>query len=353
MMHYIVFDLEWNQSPKGKEGAVDHFPFEVIEIGAVKLDENRHPVGEFRQLISPTVYTQLHYKISEVTHLDMETLRREGVPFEIGMERFLTWCGEMYRFVTWGSMDLTELQRNMVYYGMEIPFPMPLLYYDLQKLYSLQYRDGKEKLSLDQAVEELQIPVEEEKPFHHALDDAYYTGKIMEKMEFALVKEFVSMDYYRLPEGDDEVILTFPNYTKFVSREFEVKEEALANKRVNDVICCCCHRMLRKKIRWFALNPKLYVCLAICPEHGLVRSKIRIKKSESGGVFAIRTSKLADEAEAKLISEKRNEMKQKRTEKNREKRHRIGKQRAERKKAEGQKAGQIKSEEKKAEEQKR
>ena len=80
-MNYIVFDLEWNQSPKGKEGAIDHLPFEIIEIGAIKLDENRNPIGEFQQLVSPSVYSQIHYKISEVTHLDMKTLQREGVPF--------------------------------------------------------------------------------------------------------------------------------------------------------------------------------------------------------------------------------------------------------------------------------
>ncbi|MDO5348697.1 MAG: exonuclease domain-containing protein [Lachnospiraceae bacterium] len=330
MMNYIVFDLEWNQSPRGKEGAVDHFPFEVIEIGAVKLDENRKQIGEFRQLVCPTVYTQLHYKISEVTHLDMETLRREGVPFEQAMNQFLEWCsasGEDYRFVTWGSMDLTELQRNMVYYGLEIPFPMPLLYYDLQKLFSLRYGNGKEKLSLDQAVEIMEVPIDEEKPFHHALDDAYYTGQIMSRMDFAPVKAFLSMDYYRIPEvEEEEITLSFPaygafsDYTKYVSREFEVKEEAMADKRVNDMICCRCRRMLRKKIRWFAVNSRLYVCLAVCPEHGLVRGKIRIKKAESGGVFAIRTTKLVDEAGAAAIAEKRDEMKQRRTEKNKIKR---------------------------------
>lgn len=325
-MKYIVLDLEWNQSPRGKEGALDHFPFEVIEIGAVKLDENRRQAGEFRQLVSPTVYTQIHFKISEVTHLDMETLRREGVPFERAMNRFLEWCGSDYRFVTWGSMDLMELQRNMVYYGLEIPFPMPLLYYDLQKLYSLQYHDGKEKLSLDQAVDELQIPLDGTRPFHHAVDDAYYTGRIMSEMEFEPVKEYLSMDYYRLPETDEEaVMLSFPNYTKYVSREFESKEEAMSNKKVNDVICCCCRRMLRKKIRWFAVNPKLYVCLAVCPEHGFVRSKIRIKKSESGGTFAIRTSKLVQEEDAALIAEKRDEVKQQRSVKSREKRKKTEK----------------------------
>lgn len=329
-MNYIVFDLEWNQSPRGKEGAVDHFPFEVIEIGAVKLDENRNQIGEFRQLVCPTVYTQLHYKISEVTHLDMDTLRREGIPFEQAMNRFLEWCGEAgeeYRFVTWGSMDLTELQRNMMYYGLEIPFPMPLLYYDLQKLFSLRYGNGKEKLSLDQAVENMEVPIDEEKPFHHALDDAYYTGQIMSRMDFTPVKEFYSMDYYRIPEVEEEEITlsfpaygAFPAYTKYVSREFETKEEAMADKLVNDMICCRCRRMLRKKIRWFAVNPRLYVCLAVCPEHGLVRGKIRIKKAESGGVFAVRTTKLVDEAGAAAIAEKRDEMKLRRTEKNKIKR---------------------------------
>ena len=41
MKNYIVLDLEWNQSPDGKEGTIDHFPFEIIEIGAVRLDEER------------------------------------------------------------------------------------------------------------------------------------------------------------------------------------------------------------------------------------------------------------------------------------------------------------------------
>lgn len=320
-MNYIVFDLEWNQSPKGKEGAIDHLPFEIIEIGAIKLDENRNPIGEFQQLVSPSVYSQIHYKISEVTHLDMKTLQREGVPFSEAISRFLAWCGKDFWFVTWGSMDLTELQRNMVYFGEKIPFPMPLLYYDLQKLYSLEYHGGDEKMSLDQAVEEMGIPVDEEKPFHHALDDAFYTGQIMAKMGFDQVKAFISMDYYRLPEREeDQVILNFPGYSKFVSREFWDKEEVLASRKVNEVMCCCCHRLLRKKIRWFAVNSKLYVCLAVCPEHGLIRSKIRIKKSESGNVFAVRTTKLATEKDALDIAQKRDEVRKRRTERNRIKR---------------------------------
>ena len=55
MRTYIVLDLEWNQSPIGKEGAVEAIPFEIIEIGAVKLDENLEYMSEFHEFISPVV----------------------------------------------------------------------------------------------------------------------------------------------------------------------------------------------------------------------------------------------------------------------------------------------------------
>ena len=134
MSQYIVLDLEWNQSSRGKEGSVNCLPFEIIEIGAVKLDENFRTVSEFHRLIRPRVYRQMHFKISEVTHMSMEELEHEGLKFEDAVEEFIGWCGDDYVLCTWGNMDLTELQRNMVYHGLEIPFPFPLFYYDVQKI---------------------------------------------------------------------------------------------------------------------------------------------------------------------------------------------------------------------------
>ena len=143
-MNYIVLDLEWNQSPSGKEDSVEHLPFEIIEIGAVKLDSQFREVDSFHRLVKPAVYQELHFKITEVTHMDMNELEQEGESFPKVMEAFLSWCGEeSIRFCTWGSMDLTELQRNIAYHGLENLFPRPLLYLDIQKLYSLQYGDGK------------------------------------------------------------------------------------------------------------------------------------------------------------------------------------------------------------------
>ena len=65
-MNYIVLDLEWNQSSRGKQYTVLGLPFEIIQIGAVKLDENKKVTGKWERIIKPVVYTRLHGKVSEM-----------------------------------------------------------------------------------------------------------------------------------------------------------------------------------------------------------------------------------------------------------------------------------------------
>ena len=49
-MNYIVFDLEWNQSPGGKKYSNSRLPFEIIEIGAVKMNEQREVAVSYTHL---------------------------------------------------------------------------------------------------------------------------------------------------------------------------------------------------------------------------------------------------------------------------------------------------------------
>ena len=313
MKSYIVFDLEWNQSSAGKEASLDHLPFEIFEIGAVKLNENMETLSEFHRLIRPCVYRQMHFAISEVTHVTMDELIHRGEPFKQVMESFLEWCGDDYIFCTWGSMDLTELQRNMVYHGMEIPFASPLLFYDVQKLYSRLYSDGKTRESLDEAVNFFGL--EANVPFHRALEDAEYTGGVLQRLDMDQVEEYVSVDYYRIPQcREEEFTLVFPDYSKFVSRGFATKEDAMSDKQVTDMVCYKCRRMLRKKIRWFSYGQRFYLCLAACPEHGPVKGKIRMKRSEDGSVFAIKTQKIVNSEGAELIARKKEDTKLRRAE---------------------------------------
>ncbi len=63
-MNYIVLDLEFNQPYNFKTGKrsplVAECPFEIIQIGAVKLDENFNITGKFDALIKPRIYKRIH-----------------------------------------------------------------------------------------------------------------------------------------------------------------------------------------------------------------------------------------------------------------------------------------------------
>lgn len=312
---YIVIDLEWNQAIS-KEQSESGMPFEIIEIGAVKLDENMHIVSQFNSLIKPKVYRKLHHKTQEVTRLSIKELNQNGREFKKCIREFFKWCGEDYIFCTWGSMDLTELQRNIRFYGLEIPFARPLLYYDLQKLYSVLYKGGTGMLALDNAVKERNIS--QRRPFHRAQDDAYYTALVMREMDMESVKGQFSVDFYRPPQkSGEEVLIQRDNEIEFVSRIYDTKEELLKDRTVTCMECWYCKKRLRKKIHWFSWNGKPYFALAYCPEHGYLRGRIKLRKSEDEKVFAVKTLHFTDEQGAEEIREKQKDMYRKRRKKQR------------------------------------
>ena len=88
LMNYIVFDLEWNQCPYGKGQENERIPFEIIEIGAVKLNSERQIIDQYQVLIQPRVYKKLHHRTREIIQMDMKLLEREGIPFYRAVKEF-------------------------------------------------------------------------------------------------------------------------------------------------------------------------------------------------------------------------------------------------------------------------
>lgn len=302
-MKYIVLDLEWNQGQKNDKRKVP--TFEIIEIGAVKLDEQFHVVDTFQRLIKPRIYNTMHKITAELINLDMRDLKDEDNFTKVAKE-FLRWCGEDYLFCIWGVQDLTEFQKNMDYYRMEPLSRGPLKYYDIQKLYSLACKDGKVRASLSHVVEEEQL-LEEKIEFHRALGDAYYTARIFKKIQNPELLQRISFDTYRVPENKKEQILwKFDNYTKFISEGYDEKAKMLENKSVSCVRCIFCDKALRKMIRWYSPNNgKHYYTVAKCSEHGLMKGKIRVRKSKDDKYYAIKTVKSIQKEEAEIILSKK------------------------------------------------
>ena len=230
-MNYIVLDLEWNQSNTGLEEEVERLPFEIIEIGAIKLNDTCVMLGEFNELIKPMVYKEMHHITSNLIHMQMQELER-GEAFPVVAERFVSWCGEEdYIFCTWGCLDLTELQRNMRFYDMPKLSEGPIAYLDVQKLFSIAYEDRKQRRTLEYAIDFLGL--EKDIPFHRAFSDAYYTTKVLMilKEEHPEVFGNVSYDVFYPPVNrQSEIKVQFDTYMKYISREFADKTEAFADR---------------------------------------------------------------------------------------------------------------------------
>ena len=317
-MEYVVVDFEWNQSPYGKNTSNKRLPFEIIEIGAVKLDENGREIGRFDQLIKPKVYKKLHHVTKSLTGIKEKELNK-GKTFAEAATEFMDWCGDDYMFCTWGNLDLLELQRNMKFHHMERLLVGPIRYYNVQKLFRLFYDDENNSSSLEYAVDYLKLSRKGD--FHRAVNDAEYTARIFSMMDPVEVEKWYTVDYYQNPKRrKDELKLVYETYFKYISKEYENRETAMADREVRKTHCFLCGRPAVKRIRWFVGKNRAYYCLAECPEHGYFRGKIRLKKTDEDKFFVVKTLRRTDESGARLIADMKEEVRQKRQ----EKRHREG-----------------------------
>ncbi|MBE6806546.1 MAG: exonuclease domain-containing protein [Ruminococcaceae bacterium] len=178
-MNYIVIDLEWNGSWSKK--AHGYFN-EIIEVGAVKVDEQMRVVDEFRAAIKPVVSKKLSTIVTDLTNITAEELE-DGTTFTGMMRQLSKWMGkEPSTVLTWSTTDLLVLMENCRYfYGrQEIPFLKN--YMDFQ-VYAQQRMgvDTAQQLGLARAGEMLEIP-EDDMSLHRALDDSKLTAAILQKV---------------------------------------------------------------------------------------------------------------------------------------------------------------------------
>lgn len=181
-MHYIVLDLEFNQSFPFKTGIkttpVAECPFEIIQIGAVKLNEQFEILEQFNTLITPQIYTRLHPFVEKITHIQEADLQDQP-KFPQAYHDFLQFIGkEPAVLCTWGPDDVKSLFRNILYHQLSTD-ALTHQYINIQPFASqyLNQEPGK-AIGLKNAVMELGIPITDD--FHNALYDAIYTAKILQ-----------------------------------------------------------------------------------------------------------------------------------------------------------------------------
>lgn len=102
-MQYIVLDMEWNQPWPGSHTAKKPLPSpmrgEIVQIGAVRLLENRTVADEFQILIQPKYFKKMNRKVSRLTGIKDAVLRESGVPFPEAMRSLYLTAVKILRFL--------------------------------------------------------------------------------------------------------------------------------------------------------------------------------------------------------------------------------------------------------------
>ncbi len=293
--YYIVFDLEWNQCPYGKDRENKSLPFEIIDIGAVKLDRDRNVVDIFHQFVKPSVYRTLHFRTRDVIGITARELSG-GMLFPDAVRAFFRWCGSDYIFCTWGDQDLLELQRNLAFYDMLDLMPGPVFFEDAQKLFAISFESRQKRRSLAFAAEFLEIAQTRE--YHRAYDDAAYTALVVQKLPAEVLHYDYSIDCYQHPKcKEQEIRLFYDRYEKYISREFPSKETAMRDKEVTAMRCIVCGRNVKRILRWTAKGNKHYISIGSCSTHGYCYGRIRVKYTANNSLYVEKITRTPEEAE--------------------------------------------------------
>ena len=181
-MNYVVVDLEWNQAMNSQASVFNKLPIrlrgEIIEIGAVKLNEDMTPGEEFTVDVKPVYFKRMHYKVKKLTGFDKERLNN-GLPFPEALAKFREWCGDGVTFLTWGYDDRGIMEQNIIIHDLDWDWIEDWV--NLQLIYSMQVSGDREQKSLASAMEHFGI--EQTRVAHDALGDAYNTGLVCSHLD--------------------------------------------------------------------------------------------------------------------------------------------------------------------------
>lgn len=182
-MYYIIFDLEWNNA---YNYALKKPMNEIIEIGALKLDEKFNIVDSFKQLIKPKLSKKLSSRCKNLTKITNEEIRENGIAFETAIDDFSHWSrGKDNIFLSWSDSDLYVLSSNFLKFLGDCNVEFMSNYCDAQK-YCMAFvpksiNEGCNQIALSRCAEIFGITVDTTK-LHRALSDCYVTAECLKKV---------------------------------------------------------------------------------------------------------------------------------------------------------------------------
>ncbi len=263
-MNYIIMDMEWNQA-LGKTQMVQSpvlLRGEIIQIGAVKTDENFNFLDKVKINVRPKYYKVMNRHVQKITGITSTQLGF-GETFPHAFERFRRWCGEDFRFITWGFDDIGILADNLELHG--LPSDYGADYINLQLIYNDQVDGERQQWSLSDAAARLEIPLDAQA--HDAFNDAWFTFEVLKKLDM----EKGLANYAELASKVKNAL------RRDVITNVENCRKMLNDPRVRDASCPRCDNILRNG-EWLNYGGGKKTTIASCPEHGNFFVKLTTKQ---------------------------------------------------------------------------
>lgn len=234
-------DLEWNTAYCKKYGC---FFNEIIEIGAVKLDENFEIKDTISVIVKPQIGKKLRGRVKDLTHITNEDIS-SGIIFEEAVKKFSAWLGEEENtFLTWGDGDIRVFSKNYEYFFNVDVLPFIDSYADAQK-YCQSFIDAAsgQQIGLSAACQKLGIDPEEFS-HHRALDDSLMTVECIKKV----YDREKLQKYIRKCDGSFYKRLSFKPY---IIKDIN---DPSVDKSKFKCVCDTCGGKVIKKKKWGFVN---------------------------------------------------------------------------------------------------
>jgi 3'-5' exoribonuclease 1 len=109
-MNIIIFDLEatcWDEDAKMNTAT----EMEIIEIGAVKVNELFDIVDKFQIFIRPSQHPVLSEFCKRLTSIQQSDVDA-AIDFHEALLKFENWAGENPLFMSWGDYDRNQITRE-------------------------------------------------------------------------------------------------------------------------------------------------------------------------------------------------------------------------------------------------
>ena len=241
-MQFIVMDLEWNNAYCQK---IKGYINEIIEIGAVKLDEEMDITDSFSVIIKAQVNKKIHGRIKALTHITNQEISN-GVPFFKAFSMFKEWVGEEENvFMTWGDGDIRTLIKNYEFFLNRKSIPYVNNYCNVQDYCQsfISSAPASKQIGLSSAAVELGIDPDQF-PHHRALDDSILTVACVKKV----------FDEQKIEKYINKCDKKF--YEKLAYKPHVIADinNPLVDKTKFKCVCDICGGKVRKKKDWKFVN---------------------------------------------------------------------------------------------------